>query len=188
MKNPALLGLLLITTSLVSAQDKYANTYVCSNGKTHFFSSTPIEDIEATSKTTVCVINTANKKVYAKVSMKSFAFKDKLMQEHFNENYVESDQYPTAVLDMVIAEDIDYSKDGTYDVTLKGTFEIHGVKQEREVKGKLTVKNGAPESAIANFDVKLVDHKIKVPKVVVMNIAEVIKVDVNFVFEKYQKQ
>jgi polyisoprenoid-binding protein YceI len=88
---------------------------------------------------------------------------------------------------MVIVENIDFTKDGTYDVTLKGTLDMHGVKQAREIKGKLTIKNGAPVRATATFIVKLVDHKIKIPKAVVMNIAEEIKVDVDFTLEKYQK-
>jgi hypothetical protein len=188
MKNPGIILFLILGSLCLSAQDKYATTFVCSNGKIHFFSSSPLEDIEATSRKAICVINTENKKVYAKVQMKTFEFRDKLMQEHFNENYIESDKYPVAILDMVITNDIDFAKDGVYDVTLKGTFEVHGVKQEREVKGKLTIKNGAPVNAIANFDVALVDHKIKIPKAVIMNIAEVIKVDVDFTFEKYQKQ
>ena len=110
------------------------------------------------------------------------------MQEHFNENYLESDEFPTAVLDMVIAENLDFTKDGSYDVTLTGTLDMHGVKQPREIKGKLTIKNGAPVNATADFEVKLVDHKIKIPKAVIMNIAEKIKVDVDFTFEKYQKK
>lgn len=178
----------LLTFNFLNAQtDKYANTYACTKGKIHFFSSSPIEDIEATSATAICVLNTETKKVYAKVSMSSFNFKDKLMQEHFNENYMESDKFPYGILDALIAEDFDFTKDGMYDVTLKGSFEVHGIKVEREIKGKLTVKNSQPVNATAIFDVKLVDHKIKIPKAVVMNIAETIKVDIDFAFEKYQK-
>ena len=180
--------LFIAFTIQLSAQDKYANTYACTKGKIHFFSSSPLEDIEATSNVAVCVVNTQTKKVYAKVQQTSFVFKDKLMQEHFNENYMESDKFPSSVLDMAIAEDIDFTKDGVYDVTLKGTLEMHGVKKEREIKGKLTIKNGVPSQATAAFDVKLVDHGIKVPKAVVMNIAEVVKVDVDFALEKYEKK
>lgn len=184
--------LFIIQTSIIllgNAQtDRYESTYSCTDGVTHFFSSTPLEDIESTSNQTICVLNTETKKVYAKVSMKSFNFEMKLMQEHFNENYVESDKYPHAILDAVIANDIDFKSDGTHEVLLKGTFEVHGVKQEREIKGKLTVKDGQPQNAKADFDVKLEDHKIKTPKAVLTKIAEVIKVDVNLTFEKYQKK
>lgn len=178
----------LLLVMFVHAQDKYATAFVCTKGKIHFFSSSPLEDIEAVSNNAVCVINTQSKKVIAKVTMTSFAFKDRLMQEHFNENYMESDKYPSAILDMMIADDIDFTKDGTYDIILKGTLEMHGVKQQREIKGKLSIKDGAPVSASADFMVKLVDHKIKIPKAVMMNIAEDIKVDVSFALEKYQKQ
>ena len=105
----------------VSAQgDKYANTFACTKGKIHFFSASPLEDIEATSNVAVCVLNTQTKKVYAKVQQASFVFKDKLMQEHFNENYMESDKFPSSVLDMAITDNIDFTKDGVYDITLKG--------------------------------------------------------------------
>ena len=185
---PLLSIFLLAVVLQLSAQEKYNNTYACTKGKIHFFSASPLEDIEATSNTAGCAFNTQTKKVFVKIQQTSFVFKDKLMQEHFNENYMESEQYPSSMLDMVIVETIDYTKDGVYDVTLKGTLEMHGVKQEREIKGKLTVKNGEPVLATAVFDVKLVDHKIKIPKAVMMNIAEMIKVDVEFVLEKYEKK
>jgi polyisoprenoid-binding protein YceI len=107
------------------------------------------------------------------------------MQEHFNENYVESDKFPYAVFNGTIVEAIDLTKDGEYNVTIKGTFDLHGVKQERVIKGKLTVKNGEPAFGSAAFDVKLADHKIKIPKTVFLNIAEVIKIDLEFTLAKY---
>ncbi len=167
--------------------DKYANTYSCTGGSIHFFSSTPLENIDATSKKAVCVLNTETKKVYAKVQMSSFVFTKRLMQEHFNENYMESDKFPFGVLDAVITNDLDFTKDGTYDVTLKGTFEVHGVKQNREIPGKLTITNGQPFRATAAFTVKLADHNIKIPQAVILKIAEDTKVDVDFLFEKYSK-
>lgn len=187
MKTLTTLAFVLLVATLTAQDNKYADSYVCKNGKTHFFSATTMENIEATSKTTMCVMNTKSKKVFAKITQTSFVFKDKLMQEHFNENYMESEKYPTATLDMMIAEDIDYTKDGTYDITLKGILEMHGVKKDREIKGKLTVKKGQPVNATAVFDVVLSDHKIKIPSVIGQNIAESIKVDVDLNFEKYQK-
>jgi hypothetical protein len=190
MSTKSLSIIILLSTSLIisSAQDKkYAEAYVCTAGKTHFFASTPIEDIQATSNTTLCVLNTKSKKISSKVQMTSFVFPQKLMQEHFNENYIESDKFPYGILEAEITNDIDFTKDGVYDINLKGTFEVHGVKREREIKGKLTIKNGQPVSATATFDVKLADHNIKIPTAVVAKIAEVVKVDTDFKFEKYQK-
>lgn len=180
------LWVILFAFSIATAQDKHSHSYVCKNGKIHFFSSAPLENIEATSQSAVSVLNTETKKVYCKVNNTTFKFRHKLMEEHFNENYVESEKYPYGILDAVIKEDIDFTKDGVYDVTLHGTFEIHGVKQERDIKGQLTIKNGQPYMATAKFDVRLADHKIAIPKAVIANIAEVIAIDVEFYFEKYQ--
>lgn len=169
-------------------QAKAQENYITQTGKVHFFSKTPLEDIEATTQKAVGVLYTATKKVQAKIPIQSFEFKQKLMQEHFNENYLESDKFPYANLDAVITNDIDFTKNGVYDLTLKGTLDIHGVKQPREIKCQLTIENGAPKKAVATFDVKLVDHKIKIPKAVLLNIAEVIKVDVDFDLVKYEKK
>ena len=180
-------SLLFIVLSVV-AFHLQAQQYVCKTGKAHFFSKTAMGDIEATSNLTVCALNTENQKVVAKITVTTFKFHDKLMEEHFNENYMESDKIPYSTLDAVIKEKIDFSKDGVYDVTLAGTLDLHGVKVPREVKGKLTVKSGAPLSATADFMVKLSDHKLKIPSVVGVNIAEDIMVDVAFDFVKYEKE
>jgi polyisoprenoid-binding protein YceI len=183
----ALLLILLVAKS-GAQEDKYANSYVCQKGKTHFFASTPLQDIEATSDKTLCVINTDTKKVYAKVAMTSFEFKNKLMQEHFNENYAESDKYPNAILEAEIVENIDFKKDGTYDITLKGTFDVHGVKQNVELKGTLLVQKGQVQNAMATFNIKLEDYQVKIPTALLAKIAEAVKVDVDFNFEKFEKK
>ncbi len=186
MKSLLSLALLLVV-SFTQAQDKFANTWMCKTGKVHFFSSTPMEDIEATSNVALCALDTASKKVFAQIKITSFTFHSALMQDHFNENYLESSKYPFSELTGVIVEDIDFKKDGVYDVTLRCTLDMHGVKQQRDIKCKLTIKGGQPVNASGSFDVKLADHKIEVPKAVFTNIAESIKVDVNFDFTKYSK-
>jgi len=183
MKSILVLIALLLTGLGASAQQ-----YVAKTGKAHFFSATSMENIEATSTTAVCALNTTTRKVVVKIRNTSFKFKDGLMQEHFNENYMESDKYEYSTLDGVIVENVDFTKDGVYDVTVKGTVDMHGTKVARDIKGKLTIKNGAPVNATATFDVKLADHKIKIPSLLGANIAEVIPVDVDFNFEKYEKK
>lgn len=185
----ALFSILFLMLSIkgITQNNKYADTYACQDGKVHFFASTPLENISPTSNSMLCVMNTQTKKVSAKVKMSTFVFANSLMQEHFNENYIESEKYPYAILDAEIVENIDYSKDGAYDITLKGTLEMHGVKNDRVIKGKLTVQGGRPVSATAEFEVKPADYNIKIPTAVVVKIAEVVKVDVSFKFKKYQK-
>jgi hypothetical protein len=171
---------------LGDAQGKYDKAYVCDNGKIHFYASTPIQDIEATSNNGLCVLNAQTRKISAKIQMTSFVFRRQKMQEDFNEDYAESNKFPVATLEAVITNNINLTKDGTYDVTLKGTLDIHGTKKETEIKGKLVVKNGQPYTATARFDVKLADYNFKIPTIVVEKIAQVVQVDVNFEFKKYQ--
>ena len=165
-----------------------AQEYVDRKGTVHFLSKATVEDIEATTHSAGCAFNTTSKRVVAKIPITSFTFKDKLMQEHFNENYLESDKYPTATLNGTIVENIDFTKDGVYDITIKGTFDIHNVKVDKEIKGKLTVKNGVPASGTAAFIVILAEHKVKIPSLLGSNISESVNVDVAINFEKYEKK
>lgn len=178
--------MLFFAVLLVSGS--HAQSFVDTKGKAHFFSKATIEDIEATSTQTICALNVDSKKVFAKIPIKSFEFHDKFMEEHFNENYLESEKIPYSTLDATISETIDFSKDGLYDVTLVGTFDLHGVKRPVSIKGKLTIANSQPTTATADFIVTLEDYKIKIPKIVAMSIAETIKVDVAFNFVKYEKK
>jgi len=100
------------------------------------------------------------------------------MQEHFNENYMESDKFPTASFKGKINDNVDLTKDGTYKVTASGTLNIHGVEKPRDIEGSVTVKGGNV-SLSSNFRVKLEDHKIERPSVVFQNIAETIDVKIN---------
>jgi hypothetical protein len=181
-------NLIIIILALLTGYSTQAQQFVDRAGKAHFFSSNSMENIEATSSKAVCALNTVNKKIVVKIKNTSFKFKNGLMEEHFNENYMESDKYEYSSLDGVIAEPTDLTKDGTYDVTIKGTLDIHGVKVDREIKGKLTIQGGVPVTGTAKFDIKLADHKIKIPSMLGANIAEVIPVDVDFHFEKYEKK
>jgi polyisoprenoid-binding protein YceI len=169
--------LMLVTGGL---QISYAQLLLTQTGETSFNSDTPIEKISATNKQTGAALNPANGAVAVKIIIRNFHFPNKLMEEHFNENYMESEKYPNATFNGKIQETIDYTKDGVYDVSAKGTLEIHGVKQERILKGKLTISKGQM-ILDSNFDVKLVDHKISVPTIVIAKIAEVISVKNHFV-------
>ena len=159
-----------------SAQDVYLDT----KGTISFFSETPVEDIDATSKQAVCAINVKTKDVFFKVRMESLTFKKALMQEHFNENYMESDQYPFATFKGKIDQDIDLTKDGTYQVTVTGALTIHGVAQDRTIPGTILVK-GQSLDVSSTFDVKVADHKIRIPTIVSAQIAESVNVKVNSV-------
>ncbi len=179
----SLISIFFVFFALSASSQQYFTT----SGKTHFFSSTPLEDIEAINLKSVCAFNTETSKVSANIPVKSFKFRDELMEAHFNENYLESDKYPNAKLTGTLKAPVDYSKDGTVEVVVLGKLEIHGVTVEREIPCKLTIKDGAPSKVTSEFDVVLSDHKIKIPKALFTNIAEVIKVDLSYDLVKYTK-
>jgi YceI-like domain len=177
---------ILIISLLISGKS-FGQMYSTQSGEISFFSDTPMENISAVNKNVGAIINTSTNEVAVSMKMTGFEFPNKLMQEHFNENYMESEKYPVGTFKGKIIESIDYTKNGTYDVTAKGQFTIHGVTVPREMKGKLTVEN-QKINLISNFDVKLVDHKIDIPKLVFAKIAEVISVKTKYSLMPYVKK
>ena len=153
----------------------FSQLYLGKSGETSFYSEAPLENIAAVNKQVTAALKVETGDVAVKMQMNQFQFPNKLMQEHFNENYMESSKFPTATFTGKIQEKIDFTKDGVYDVTTKGSLTIHGVKKERTIAGKLTIK-GTTLTLASNFDVKLVDHKIDIPTIVFAKIAEVIAV------------
>ena len=155
-----------------------AQNYSTKTGKISFFSSTPIEDIKAASTKATAVFVSKSKDLAFQVPIKSFQFEKGLMQEHFNENYMESDKYPVAKFKGKINQDIDFSKNGEYSVTATGTLSVHGVDKPRTINGKIRVDDGKVQ-LLAGFNVACVDHNIKIPTLVVTKVAEVIAVKVD---------
>ncbi|UYQ93214.1 YceI family protein [Chitinophaga horti] len=174
MKHLILLMLCLPLALGATAQDVYASR----NVSLSFFSKAPMEDIDA--KTTQCVsaINIKTGAVYFKVAVNTFQFKKSLMQEHFNENYLETHKFPNAEFKGKLLDLPDLTKPGTYTVTVEGTLDMHGVKKTYREKGTLTVAVGSI-AVSSTFKVRVADHNIKIPRLVVKNIAEVVDVTVS---------
>ncbi|HYV93214.1 MAG TPA: YceI family protein [Chitinophagales bacterium] len=178
---------LLFLLSIVfyfSATAQYV--YLDTTGTVSFFSETVVEDIDATSNQAVDAMNIKTKAVFFKVRMSTLKFKKALMQEHFNENYMESDKYPFAIFQGNIDQDIDLTKDGTYQVTVTGTLTIHGVAQNRTIPGTVVV-SGKSIDVTSSFDVKVADHQIRIPTIVTEHIAESVKVKVHSVLTPAQR-
>ncbi|MCY1515550.1 hypothetical protein D9M68_501390 [compost metagenome] len=155
----------------------HAQTYTAKEVKINIFSSTPIEDIKAVSYNGVAVITAPKQEISIQLPVKSFEFDKKLMQEHFNENYMESDKYPFARFKGVIEPKIDWTKEGDYEIYVKGTLTIHGVEKARTIKGKITIRKGTV-SISTQFEVACAAHHIKIPGIMFTKIAEVIQVRV----------
>jgi hypothetical protein len=152
-------------------------SYTTKTAQINLFSSTPFEDIAAQSKSGLSVFIPKMKQILFKLPIKSLAFQRPLMQEHFNENYMESDKYPDALFKGTFTEEIDFTQDGNYSVSVKGLLTIHNVTKERIISGVISVKKGIP-TITSTFDVLCEDHQIKIPSVVFQKIAEKIKITV----------
>jgi hypothetical protein len=152
--------------------------YSTNNGSITFSSDAPLELIKASSNEMRGKFDITKKLFAFTVKVISFSgFNSPLQKEHFNENYMETVQYPNASFSGKIIEDIDFSKDGTYSVRAKGNLTIHAVSQERIIKSELLVKDGKI-SIRSYFTVLLIEHNIPIPKVVHEKLASEIKVEV----------
>jgi len=177
MKNIITICVLLFAfTTLLHAQGKYYSKTASVN----FNASTPVEDIDAQTNTGTVVMDAATGKLESSVLIKAFQFKRALMQEHFNENYMESSKFPKAIFRGMITNlsDVNWSKDGTYKVKVKGTMEMHGVKKEMTSDGTLTVA-GKNIKVNSDFIIVCADYDIKIPSVVADKIAKEVKVSVS---------
>ena len=163
---------------LLCAPKSHGQTnYITKNAIISIYSSTPLADIEAVSNNGISVIVPKNKQIIFQLAIKSLVFPRPLMQEHFNENYMESDKYPNAVFKGKIIESVDFEKDGTYPVSVKGLLTVHNVTRERTINGIISIIKGKP-SITSSFDVLCADHQIKIPTVVFQKIAEKITITV----------
>jgi hypothetical protein len=173
----------ILVFNFASAQNKL---YSSSKTEFSFFSKAPLEDIEAKNTRANSIINLSNRELVVRIPVSQFQFKNKLMQQHFNENYMESEKFPYATFKGKIIEDIDFNKPGVYSVNAIGILNIHGIDQERKLSGKITV---AEKSLILEtlFEVMLIDHKIEIPKLVFKKIAEKIEVKASINYSPYTK-
>ncbi len=171
-------NILTIAFGLLLSMAAHAQLYSTQNAQVSFFSATPVEDIEANCKTVIAVLNTATGDMAFQIINTSFEFKNKLMEEHFNEKYMESDKFPKSTFKGKINEKVDFTKDGEYNVTVTGKLAIHGVEQDRVIPGKVIVKDGKVQ-LLSTFQVKNADHKIEIPSIVSAKIAESLEVKVN---------
>lgn len=154
------------------------SVYEVQSGAINFHSDAPQELIKASSERITGIFD-ANKKTFVfRIGIASFmGFNSPLQREHFNENYMESALFPQAVYQGKIIEDIDFTKDGSYNVRSKGKLTIHGVAQERIINANIVCK-GSVISVRSDFVVPLADHEIKIPRVVYDKLAPDINVSV----------
>ncbi len=169
----------LLALSLLAAP-AFAQKMGTRAGQVSFTSHTAVEDIAAKNNDAAVVVNSATGDVAVAVPIRSFRFEKQLMEEHFNENYMESTKYPKADFKGKItnAGDVQWTKDGSYPVKVMGAMTMHGVTREVSVPATVVV-SGGKATGMAKFPLKLSDYNVKVPQMVASKIAESVNVVVS---------
>lgn len=175
-KDTLLVAAVFLLSMATHAQDRYFTK----TGKIEFYSKAPLEDITAKNSTVMAVLDKNTGAFQFGVQMKGFEFEKALMQQHFNSNYVESDKYPSAEFRGVVSNNaaVNYSKDGTYPVKVKGKLTIHNVTKDVEVPGTIKVEGGKVE-ALSTFNIRLSDYKISIPSPVKDKVSNNIRITVD---------
>ncbi|HMT53888.1 MAG TPA: YceI family protein [Saprospiraceae bacterium] len=166
--------LVFLGVQVMSAQKYFTKT-----GHISFYSDTPLEKIEGHNKSSNCVLDVATGKLEVATLVKGFQFEKALMQEHFNENYMESDKFPKAVFKGQIDNysKLDISKNGKVTVKVSGDLTMHGVTKKVTTDAVVSINNGKI-IADASFNVLLADFNIKIPALVKDQIAKSLKIKV----------
>ena len=179
MKKIALLVLVTLCSFVPIQEKKLTKT-----GTITFEASVPsFEEVKGKNTAVTCVLNTANGEIAALALMKGFRFKVALMEEHFNENYIESSKFPKATFKGKI-DDFDVSKisSTSKDYTIKGKLELHGKSKDIISIAKIK-KIGSDIEVKTTFPVNVSDFDIEIPSVVSKKVAKKVTIDCNFLLK-----
>lgn len=177
MTKVSILILLFLGVYPVSAQ-----RYITEKGLVTFSSSAPIENITAENKNATGVIEMSSMQIAFSVPVTDFNFEKKLMQEHFNEKYMETEKYPRATFQGQLLN-LNVKGGGTQYVSTKGKLTIHGVTKDVEITGTAEITSTNKVFIKSTFKVKLKDFNITIPQLLWQNIAEEVEVNIDFIFK-----
>jgi len=174
----------LLTNGMV--QNAMAQKYIARNGYIRFFSGAPLEDIEAINQEGLSIFETSSGEIAFTIPIDQFEFEKKLMQQHFNENYLESEKYPNSTFKGEIIGFSETEVNSKQDLKATGEITIHGITRDITVTGTGSIKDHHIFLE-AKFPVTLKDFQIKIPRVVLYNIAEVVEVTIRFEYIPYEE-
>jgi len=182
MKNFLSLALMLTAIATIANGQKYFTK----TGKINLdaTSASSPEKIIGINKTVTCVVDIKTGNIQFAALMKGFEFEKALMEEHFNENYVESEKFPKAEFKGLIVNngDVNYTKDGIYTAKVKGRLTIHGETRDVEADGKIIIQGGKI-NAVSDFKVLLSDYNISIPGIVSDKVSKTATIIVNCTLE-----
>lgn len=179
MKTIQLILLSILFTGFVYGQEKY----ITKQGFISFYSHSPVEDIKADNNQVLSIIDTSTGEIAVSLLIQSFIFEKSLMQEHFNENYMESHKYPKATFRGKIQNLGDLTEEGQT-VNIVGELTIRGITKPIETTAEIKMTDGSI-ALNGDFLVDVKDYKIKIPAIVVNNIAKTIKVTFELIHQPY---
>jgi len=180
--------LLILLVAFFSFASFGQDVYFTKTGKVVFDSSTPLETIHAENKQVTSFLKTTNGELNFAGLIKSFKFKNALMEEHFNENYIESTKFPKVVFKGQILnwDAIDLAQEEVQNIDIEGELSLHGETKKLTTTGTLLPQNGKI-SGNCKFVVSAEDFGIEIPAVVRDKIAKEVNVSVEVVYEPYQR-
>lgn len=179
MKNIIFLLVFILAWISSNAQENKSNIYRTEKGHVTFVSEAPLELISARSYELKGAVDPDKLTFAFQLNVKTLkGFNSPLQQEHFYENYIESEKFPVATFSGKIIEKVDFNIPGVLSVRAKGILKIHGVEQERIINCNLNIQPGI-FAVTSEFIVPLADHNIIIPRLVYQKIAEEIKVTIN---------
>lgn len=172
--------ILILAVAGMFAGTGAAQKYITKEGVCDIFSETSFFTIEATNKKVASILNGETGEIVASTLMRSFKYQEALVEEHFNENYMESQLYPKGVFTGKITNfsEVNIKKDGTYHITIEGNLEFHGEKHSLTTTGKLVVR-GETVTGTTEFEVSLAGYNIKVEEKYKDRIRDEIRIDLH---------
>lgn len=156
-------AILLIALFAFTAKSE-SQIYMADSCRVSFFSATSMEDIYAVNTLSKPIMSATTGDIQINISNRDFVFQSRLMGDHFNKDYMETDKYPHTTFKGKVNEQIDYAKDGINQVTVTGTMDMHGVQKTITIPGTITIQNGTI-FLLAKFNVKMVDYNINIPSI-----------------------
>jgi polyisoprenoid-binding protein YceI len=172
---------LAITAFVIWSITGVAQKYIVDKSLVSFYSDGAIEDITADNKKAAGIFNSSNNEIVFSIPISEFQFAKSLMQEHFNEKYMETDKFPKSSFQGTISN-FDPAENNVQQVTASGKLSIHGVVKEVSIPGKIQ-RQGDKLLMNASMLVKLADYNIEIPQLLWQNIAEQVEVKLDFTFK-----
>ncbi|MES2517769.1 MAG: YceI family protein [Bacteroidota bacterium] len=182
MKKVTLFLLLTIAVQYVRGQAQYLSK----TSSVKIFSEAPLENISAANDFANAIIDFETQEIVVKIPIKKFSFRNKLMQTHFNENYLESTLFPYAIFKGFFNKKLDLGKPTNISISANGTVMMHGVSKMEIIEGRILIDPQTKNITLdAELKIKLDDYNIKVPSVVTYKIADNVDVSIQFILTPF---